>query len=77
MQQLVGRMQDSSTMAMDAHRRGDSPFVHFNLPGVDADSIEVTAEQNTLTVRADDDGRPSQMTRSSLRNEPKASSIDS
>jgi len=54
MQQLVGRMQDtSSTMAMDAYRRGDSVFVLFDLPGVDAGSIEVTAEQNTLTVRAE------------------------
>jgi HSP20 family protein len=53
-QQLVGRVQDSAgTMAMDAYRRGDSVFVHFDLPGVDRDSIEVTAEQNTLTVRAD------------------------
>jgi len=54
MQQLAGRMQDtSSTMAMDAYRRGDSVFVHFDLPGVDAESIELTAEQNTLTVRAE------------------------
>jgi HSP20 family protein len=54
MQQLAGRMQDTSvTMAMDAYRRGDSVFVHFDLPGVDAESIEVTAEQNTLTVRAE------------------------
>jgi HSP20 family protein len=53
MQQLAGRMQEtSSTMAMDAYRRGDSVFVHFDLPGVDAESIELTAEQNTLTVRA-------------------------
>jgi HSP20 family protein len=54
MQQLAGRMQEaSSAMAMDAYRRGDSVFVHFDLPGVDADSIELTAEQNTLTVRAE------------------------
>ncbi len=54
MQQLAGRMQDtSSAMAMDAYRRGDSVFVHFDLPGVDAKSIELTAEQNTLTVRAE------------------------
>lgn len=53
-QQLAGRMQDATgTMAMDAYRRGDSVFVHFDLPGVDADSIELTAEQNTLTVRAE------------------------
>jgi HSP20 family protein len=53
-QQLANRMQESSgAMAMDAYRRGDTVFVHFDLPGVDADSIELTAEQNTLTVRAD------------------------
>lgn len=53
-QQLANRMQESSgTMAMDAYRRGDAVFVHFDLPGVDPDSIELTAEQNTLTVRAD------------------------
>ena len=40
-------------MAMDAYRRGDALFVHFDLPGVDASSIEVTAEQSTVTVRAD------------------------
>ena len=54
MQQLLGRMQEaSSAMAMDAYRRGDSLFIHFDLPGVDPRSIELTAEQNTLTVRAD------------------------
>jgi HSP20 family protein len=35
------------------YRRGDSVFLHFDLPGVEAESIEVTAEQNTLTVRAE------------------------
>lgn len=54
MQQMVNRLQESNgTMAMDAYRRGDTVFVHFDLPGVDPGSIELTAEQNTLTVRAD------------------------
>jgi HSP20 family protein len=54
MQQLANRMQESGgTMAMDAYRRGDSVFVHFDLPGVNTDSIELTAEQNTLMVRAE------------------------
>jgi HSP20 family protein len=54
MQQLVNRIQESNgTMAMDAYRRGDTVFVHFDLPGVDSGSIELTAEQNTLTVRAE------------------------
>lgn len=38
---------------MDAYRSGDRYLVHFDLPGIDADSLEVTAENNTLTVRAD------------------------
>jgi HSP20 family protein len=53
-QQLAGRLQESVTpMAMDAYRRGDQILLHFDLPGVDAGSIEVTTEQNTLTVRAE------------------------
>ena len=53
-QQLANRLQETSgSMAMDAYRRGDDVFIHFDLPGVDRDSIELTAEQNTLTVRAD------------------------
>lgn len=35
---------------MDAYRRGDRFYVHFDLPGVDAGSIEVTVEKNVLTV---------------------------
>lgn len=53
-QQLAGRVQESaSSMAMDAYRRHDEVVVHFDVPGVDPRSIEVTAEHNTLTVRAE------------------------
>jgi HSP20 family protein len=38
---------------MDAYRRGDRFFVHLDLPGVDPDSIDLTTEQNVLTVRAE------------------------
>jgi HSP20 family protein len=38
---------------MDAYRRGDRFFVHLDLPGVDPGSIDLTAEQNVLTVRAE------------------------
>jgi HSP20 family protein len=38
---------------MDAYRRGDRFFVHLDLPGVEADSIDLTTEQNVLTVRAE------------------------
>lgn len=40
-------------MAMDAYRHGDSFVVHFDLPGVDASSIDLTVEKNVLTVSAE------------------------
>lgn len=40
-------------MAMDAYRRGDELLVHFDLPGIDPASVEVTAEKNVLTVQAE------------------------
>ena len=42
-----------SRMPMDAYRRGDVFVVHFDLPGVDPDTIDLTVEQNTLTVTAE------------------------
>ncbi len=38
---------------MDAYRRGDRFIVESDLPGVEPASIELTAEQNVLTVRAE------------------------
>jgi HSP20 family protein len=38
---------------MDAYRRGDEFFVHLDLPGVDSDSIELTSEENVLTISAE------------------------
>ena len=42
-----------SVMPMDAYRDGDHFTVHFDLPGVDAGSIDLTVEKNVLTVRAE------------------------
>jgi HSP20 family protein len=42
---------------MDAYRSGEAFLVLFDLPGVVADSIELTVEQNVLTVSATR-GRP-------------------
>jgi len=41
------------SVPMDAYRRGDRFLIHLDLPGVDADAIELTVEQNVLTVRAE------------------------
>ncbi len=38
---------------MDAVRRADHVEIYFDLPGVSADSLDVTVEKNVLTVRAE------------------------
>ena len=40
-------------MPMDAYRRGDRFYVHFDVPGVQTDSIELTVEKNVLNVSAE------------------------
>jgi HSP20 family protein len=55
-EQMFGGGSRSSgprSFPMDAYRRGDRFLVHLDLPGVDPDSIELTCEQNVLTVRAE------------------------
>jgi HSP20 family protein len=42
-----------AAIPMDAYRRGERFLVHFDLPGVDPSSIDLTVEQNVLTVRAE------------------------
>ena len=42
-----------SVLAMDAYREGDHLVVHFDLPGVDPASIDLTVERNVLTVKAE------------------------
>ena len=49
--QQAGRQARS--FPMDAYRRGDEFVVHFDLPGVDPDSIEISVDRNILTVAAD------------------------
>jgi HSP20 family protein len=53
-QMMLGGVRGAPrSFPMDAYRRGDQFFVHLDLPGVDADSIELTAENNMLTVSAE------------------------
>ncbi len=40
-------------MPMDAYRRGDNVWVHLDLPGVSADSVDISIERNVLTVTAE------------------------
>ena len=51
--QLAAGARAPRSFPMDAYRRGDAFIVEMDLPGVTPDSIELTAEQNVLTVRAE------------------------
>ena len=51
-QQVFGTLERPAAIPMDAYRQGDQFVVHFDLPGVDADNIDLTVERNVLTVRA-------------------------
>jgi HSP20 family protein len=52
-QQVFGTSARPAFMPMDAWREGDRFLVEFDLPGVEADSIDLDVERNVLTVRAE------------------------
>ena len=49
-----------AAMPLDAYRHGDRVLVHFDLPGVDPSSIDLTVEQNVLTARAERTWQPAE-----------------
>ncbi|WP_281262436.1 Hsp20/alpha crystallin family protein [Allonocardiopsis opalescens] len=51
-QNLLGQAARPVTMPIDAFRDDHEFVVSFDLPGVDADSIDLEVERNVLTVRA-------------------------
>lgn len=59
-QQLFGSSARPSVMPMDAYRKGDQFVVHFDLPGVDPSSIDLTVEKNVLTVSAQRQWQPAE-----------------
>jgi len=52
-QAMLGSAARPNVMPMDAYRDNNSFVVHLDLPGVAADSIDLTVEQNVLTVHAE------------------------
>src|SRR5580700_1926929 len=52
-QQVLGTTARPAAMPMDAYRQGDNFYICLDLPGIDPGSIDLTVEQNVLTVRAD------------------------
>src|SRR5688572_30264592 len=51
-QQVLGTPARPAAMPIDAYRSGEQFVVHFDLPGVAPDSVELTVERNVLTVHA-------------------------
>lgn len=54
-QQVWGLSNGSRSLAMpmDAYRKADVFLIQFDLPGIDADSIELMVEDNVLNVKAE------------------------
>jgi len=55
---LAQQLQQASqaqprSFPMDAYRRGDEFVVHFDLPGIAPDAIDITVDNGMLTVTAD------------------------
>jgi HSP20 family protein len=49
----TGTWSRPTAMPADAFRNGDEFVIAFDLPGVDADAIDIDVERNVLTVRAE------------------------
>ncbi len=50
---MLGTRARPAAMPMTAYRDNGSFVVHLDLPGASADSIDLTVEQNVLTVHAE------------------------
>ena len=50
---VFGTASRPAAMPMDAYRHDGRFVVNLDLPGVDADSIDLTVEQNVLTIHAE------------------------
>jgi HSP20 family protein len=51
-QQVFGAARPAA-MQMDAYRAGDDFVVHFDLPGIDPETIALDVERNVLNVHAE------------------------
>ena len=59
-QQLAGAAQQGRQMQMplDAFRKGDTFLITLDLPGVSAESVDLTVEDNVLTIKAEGPAPP-------------------
>jgi len=56
--QNLGGISRPGPMPMDAYRHGDEFVVQFDLPGLEPSSIELTVEQNVLSVSGERSWQP-------------------
>lgn len=52
-QQVLGTAARPAVMPMDAWREGDHFLVELDVPGIKADSLDLSVDNNLLTVRAE------------------------
>ncbi|UGY94960.1 Hsp20/alpha crystallin family protein [Streptomyces gobiensis] len=52
-ERVLGTVARPAAMPLDAYEHDGMFTVHFDLPGVEPDSIDLNVEQNVLTVRAE------------------------
>ena len=52
-EQLAAGARTPRPFPMDAYRRGDEFVVSFDLPGMAPGAIDLTVEQNVLTIKAE------------------------
>jgi len=53
-EQIAGQLRGAPLpVPIDVYRRGDHFHIHLDLPGVDPNAIELTVEQNVLTIKAE------------------------
>jgi len=52
-QQVFGSAGRPAGMQMDAYRTGNDVIVHFDLPGIDPETVELDIERNVLSVRVE------------------------
>ncbi len=50
---VIGAASRPAGMPVDAYRAGEEVVAHFDLPGVDPETIDLDIERNVLTVRAE------------------------
>ena len=50
---VLGTWRRPAAMPMDAYRKDDTFYAELDLPGVDADSIDLDVERNVVTVKAE------------------------